>query len=123
MMANFPQIEPRERAYLLTGKPASQAETRDGQLVGYLHDYRSANRPIDLTFTFCTMATADAIRAHYRGEKTWKRFKIPIELLRTHPGLYTLTPASQDYRYREPPSATPVGNGLFDVTVALETVF
>lgn len=123
MMADFPQIEPRGRSYILTGKTFSQAETQDGQMVGYFHGYRSANRPIDLVFTFCTMATADTIRAHFRGEQTWKRFKIPVELLRTHPNLYTLTPANQDYRYREKPSASPVGGGLFDVTVMLETVF
>lgn len=122
-MADFPSIEPRSRAYILTGKPSSVAETLNGRFISYFHGDRSANRPIDLVFTFCTMATANTIRDHYRGEKLWGRFKIPAELLRTHPNLYVLTPAYQDYRYRDAPAASPVARGLFDVTVALETVF
>lgn len=122
-MANFPQIEPRSRAYILTGKPSSMAEGLNGRAVGFFHGHRSANRPIDLVFTFCTLTTAQTIRAHYVSEKLWGRFQIPIELLRTHPNLYTLTPAYQDYRYRAEPVLSPVGGGLFDVTVSLETVF
>ena len=122
-MANFPQIEPRSRAYILTGKPSSMAEGLNGRAVGFLHGHRSANRPIDLVFTFCTLTTAQTIRAHYTSEKLWGRFQIPIELLRTHPNLYTLTPGYQDYRYRAEPVQSPVGGGLFDVTVPLETVF
>lgn len=122
-MADFPAIEPRGRAYILNGKPSSTAETLNGRQVVYVHGHRSANRPIDLVFTFCTLAEALTIRQHYTGEKLWKRFRIPIELLRTHPNLYVLTPGTQDYRHRDPPSLSPVGGGLFDVTVFLETVF
>lgn len=122
-MADFPQIEPRSRAYILTGKPSSTTEMMNGRMIHYFHGHRSANRPIDLVFTFCTLATAQTIRAHYQGEKLWGRFKIPIELLRTHPNLYTLTPGYQDYRHREPPRIEPVERGLFNVTVSLETVF
>lgn len=122
-MADFPPIEPRVRGYAVTGKPSAIVETGNGRAIGFFQGYRSANRPIDLTFELCTMATVTQILNHYQGEKNWGRFRVPIQSLRTHPSLYTLTPAYQQYKYRAAPSWVRVSPGRFDVTVSLETVF
>lgn len=121
-MADFPSTnEARERAYVITGPPASALALQTCS-VQYFHGNISTNRPITFVFTYCSLARAQAISNHYTTEGSWGEFKIPIELLKSHPTLYDLTPASQNYRYLAPPDRQPVGGGLFDVTVQLETI-
>lgn len=122
-MATFPSLQALSRSYDLTPVPSSAYESeRTGVSITFLHGTTATNRIIRIGFPSIKLADADAIGAHYLGEKQHGRFPIPTSLWQSHNSLYDVTPANQLYKYNRPPSREYEDGGLYTVTVELRTV-
>jgi len=124
-MATFPSIlvQPFNRTYDLQRDASSAATMLTGVQVQYKHGPRVGNAPFSFVFTNLRLAQADQISAHYREQKQHKGFQIPQIIWASHPSLYDVTSASQEYRYSAPPRRSTNQAGLYDVTVEFVTMF
>jgi hypothetical protein len=122
-MTTFPTIQARDRAYSLPVRTSSEVQSTNGARVTWLRGEVASNSSLTITFLALTVAVAESIRAHYRTVKQHGAFPINMALWQSHPNLYDVTPANQNYRYVNPPALVPTDFGLFDVTIELTTFF
>lgn len=122
-MTAFPAIQARARVYNLPMRTSSEVQLTNGARVSWLRGEVASNAPFGVTFLALTVAVAESIRTHYRAVEQHTGFSIDIAQWQSHPNLYDVTPANQNYRYVNPPSFVPTDFGLFDVTIELTTFF
>lgn len=121
-MAAFPSLEPLERSYGLGSHPISAANFNNGDETRFLHGVLAFGVPLPLVFRALSLTQARQISDHYDGQGLIRPFTIPAHLWRTHTSRYDVVPAAFLWKYASPPEETPLGGGLFDVSVTLAAV-
>ena len=121
-MAAVPPIQAQERSYSLPVRPASELQQLGGVRVTWLHGPSASNAPITIVFPAVTLAVADSISAHFRGQRQHDPFPIDTAQWQSHSSLYDLAPYPQLYRYLAAPSRE-YRDGLYDVTIQITTSF
>jgi hypothetical protein len=121
-MAIFPSIEPLDRSYDLGAHPVSAAIFNNGDETRFLHGTVAVDVPLPLRFVAISLTKARQISDHFDAHGLTRSFTIPVQLWRMHTNRYDVVPIGFVWRYSGPPEETPLGGGLFDVSVPLLSV-
>ena len=120
-MTTFPAVIPSTRTRTPGTYPQRAITAANGQQIRLRVSNASADDQMQLSFENTTLATVNALNAHWQAHGRRLRFALPATVL-TGLDPSSITPSGYSWRYVKPPEVTDIRDDVHSVTVELALV-